>query len=154
VKNAIRLALRRLLVAVAVVGSLLLGAATIHAAGDWTASQAPLDAPPVTVESLQGRFAAEEARGADLRARLEAVTAQAAEVQAALDAAGTQVAKDEATARALQKRIARARTQLTALNQRIAAAVRQASTAARTVVQPAATRPAATPRPTPEPDDD
>jgi peptidoglycan hydrolase CwlO-like protein len=150
VKNTLRLALRRLLVAVAVVGSLLLGAATIHAAGAWTASQAPLAAPPVTVESLQGRLAAEEARGADLQARLEAVTAQATEVQAALDAAQAQVASDGATARALQVRIAAAKTELTALNRKIAAAARQASPAARTTVQPTTTRPAATP----EPDDD
>jgi len=149
-KSALSPALRHVLVAAVVVGSLLLGAATIQAAGTWTASQAPLDAPPVTVESLQDRLAAEEARGADLRARLDALTTQAAEVQAALDAAQAQVATDAATARALQVRLAQAKTQLMTLNRRIAAAARQASAGARTVVQPATDRPAATP----EPDDD
>ena len=52
VKKTLRLALRRVVVAVAVVAASCLGAATIHAAGAWTASQAPLAAPPVTVESL------------------------------------------------------------------------------------------------------
>jgi peptidoglycan hydrolase CwlO-like protein len=129
-KNAIKLAVRRLLVIVAVAGSLLLGAATIQAAGTWTASQAPLAAPPVTVESLQGQLTAEEARGADLEARLKAVTAQASDLQAALDAANAQVATDAKTAGALQKRIAAAKTKLTDLNRKILETTRRAQQAA------------------------
>ncbi|MFH1474520.1 MAG: hypothetical protein ABIG85_01530 [Chloroflexota bacterium] len=155
-KNAARLLLRRTAVIVAVVGSLVLGAATIRAASQWTAADTPLAAPPVTVESLSAQLAAERGRTSDLTARLEAMAGQTVELQAALDAANTQIQEDTATATALTARIAAAQKKLAALNRQIAATARQAAAApavvVRRVVTPAPAAP--TPRPTEEPEHD
>lgn len=157
-KTRLGLILRRAAIVVAVVGSLVLGAATIRAASQWTASEAPLAAPPVTVETVSAQLAAERQRSADLESRLGSMTGQATELQAALDAANAQIQTDTATAGDLQKRIAAAKKKLATLNRQIAATERQAAAAraaARTVV---VTRsPARTPAPAPvtrEPADD
>lgn len=156
-KTSLRLALRRAAVIAAVAGSLLLGAATIRAAGQWTASEAPLAAPPVTVESVQGQLAAERERSAALTEQLAAIAGQAGDLQAALDTANGQIATDAQTAKALRDRIAASRERLSALNRQIAATARQAAQAARArtvVVTRTAPAPASTPRPTPEPEHD
>jgi chromosome segregation ATPase len=137
-------------VTTAVVGSLLLGAATIRAAGEWTAASAPLAAPPVTVESLTAQLEEERARGAALAAQLGAVAGQTSELQAALGTAGERVNEDAKTATQLEDRIAAAKKRLAALNKSIAAARRAAAAAAasaRTVVVVRKVQPAATPKP-------
>ncbi len=144
-KISARLLLRRAAVTVAVVGSLLLGAATIRAAGEWTASEAPLAAPPVTVESLSAQLAAERERTSGLASRLQAMSGQTAELQTALEAANAQLAKDGATAKALRDRIAAARKKLAALNRQLAATARQATVARTVVVRQAAPKPTAPP---------
>jgi septal ring factor EnvC (AmiA/AmiB activator) len=148
-----RLLLRRAAVTVAVVGSLVLGAATIRAAGQWTASEAPLAAPPVTVDTLTAQLAAERERTSGLASRLASMAAQTAQLQAGLDAANAQIQKDAATAGDLKDRIAAAKKRLATLDRQIAATARRAA-----VVQAVAvTRPAPPPsaaRPTPEPGDD
>jgi len=151
-----RLILRRTAVTVAVVGSLVLGAATIRAASQWTASEAPLAAPPVTVESLTAQLAAERERTSGLSSQLETMAGNTVELQAALDAANAQIQVDTATAKDLTNRIAAAKKKLAALNAKIAASARQAA-AARTVVvrRVVTTGPAApAPRPTQEPEHD
>jgi len=152
----LRLLLRRAVVTVAVVGSLFLGAATIRAASQWTASEAPLAAPPVTVESLSAQLAAERGRSSDIAARLQAVSGQTAELESALGTANTQLGTDTATAKGLQDRIAAAKKKLAALNRQIAATARQAAAARRTVTvrRVVVRKPAAQPAPPPVEHDD
>jgi len=130
----IRLFARRTAVTAGVVVSLVLGAATIRAASDWTAASAPLE-KPVSVQELADALAVEQARSVDLAARLQGVGAQTA----ALDVAAGQVITDKATADDLQKRLKAAQKKLKALNRQLAQA------AARLRAAPAA--PAAAPRP-------
>lgn len=149
-----RLILRRMAVTTAVVGSLVLGAASIRAASQWTATEAPLAAPPVTVESVTAQLAIERERTSDLATRLSEMAGQTVELRAALDAANAQVTTDTATAKGLTDRIAAAKKKLAALNRQIAATARQA-TAARTVVVRQVVAPAVpAPQPTPEPEHD
>ncbi|HYN47296.1 MAG TPA: hypothetical protein VER83_00430 [Candidatus Nanopelagicales bacterium] len=149
-----RLLLRRTAVTVAVVGSLVLGAATIRAAGQWTANEAPLAAPPVTVESLAAQLAAERGRSSDLVTRLEAVAGQTVELQAALDVANARIQADTATAKDLSDRIAAAKKKLAALNRQIAATAREAAAARTVVVRRIVTPAAPAPQPTREPEHD
>ncbi len=153
-KIDLRLILRRTAVTMAVVGSLVLGAATIRAASQWTATEAPLAAPPVTVESLASQLATERGRTSDLATRLAAMAGQTVELQAALDAANAQVEQDTATAKGLTDRIAAAKKKLAALNRQIAATARQAAAARTVVVTRVVARAAPTPRPTAEPEHD
>ncbi|MBP1704438.1 MAG: hypothetical protein H6Q36_177 [Chloroflexi bacterium] len=134
----IRLFARRTAVTAGVVVSLVLGAATIRAASDWTAASAPLE-KPVSVQELADALAVEQARSVDLAARLQGVGAQTAALDVALGAAAGQVITDKATADDLQKRLKAAQKKLKALNRQLAQA------AARLRAAPAA--PAAAPRP-------
>ena len=134
----IRLFARRTAVTAGVVVSLVLGAATIRAASDWTAASAPLE-KPVSVQELADALAVEQARSVDLAARLQGVGAQTAALDVALSAAAGQVITDKATADDLQKRLKAAQKKLKALNRQLAQA------AARLRAAPAA--PAAAPRP-------
>ena len=45
------LVLRRTFVTAGVIGSLVLGAVTVRAAAAWTASAAPLEAPPISANA-------------------------------------------------------------------------------------------------------
>jgi len=155
-KINVRLILRRTAVIMAVVGSLVLGAATIRAASQWTATEAPLVAPPVTVESLTAQLAAERGRASGLAVRLEAMAGNTVELQAALGAANAQILEDTATAKDLTDRIAAAKKKLAALNRKIAATARQAAAAQAVVVRQVVTRaaPAPQPAPTPAPEHD
>jgi len=153
-KINVRLILRRTAVTMAVVGSLVLGAATIRAAGQWTATEAPLAAPPVTVESLTAQLATERGRSSDLATRLQAMDGQTAELQAALGTANAQIQADTATAKDLTDRIAAAKKKLAALNRQIAATARQAAAARTVVVRRVATPAAPVAQPTEEPEHD
>ena len=148
-KINVRLILRRTAVIMAVVGSLVLGAATIRAASQWTATEAPLAAPPVTVESLTAQLAAERGRASGLAVRLEAMAGNTVELQAALGAANAQILEDTATAKDLTDRIAAAKKKLAALNRKIAATARQAAAAQAVVVRQVVTRAAPAPQPAP-----
>lgn len=145
-----RLILRRMTVTTAVVGSLVLGAASIRAAGQWTATEAPLAAPPVTVQSVAAQLATERERTSGLAIRLQEMAGQAVELRAALDAAKAQIQADTATAKDLTDRIAAARRKLATLNRQIAATERQAA-AARTVVVRRVVTPATPAGPAPQP---
>jgi len=145
-----RLILRRTAVTMAVVGSLVLGAATIRAASQWTATEAPLAAPPVTVESLAAQLAAERGRTSGLAVRLDEMAGTTVELQAALDAANAQIQADTATAADLTDRIAAAKKKLAALNRKIAATARKAAAAQAVVVRQVVTRAAPAPRPAPQ----
>ena len=141
--STVRVVARRAAVTVGVVGSLGLGAATIDAAAQWTAAAAPMQAPPVSAESLASQLANEQARGTDLQSRLEAAITQASQVQAALDAANARIATDGGTAKALRTQIAAAEKKLAALNKQAAAttaALKAAAARQAVMARPAALR--------------
>jgi hypothetical protein len=156
--STVKVVARRAAVTVGVVGSLGLGAAAIDAAAQWTASAAPLQAPPVSAESLAAQLANEQARGTDLETRLQAAISQTSQLQAALDAAKGRIAADDGTARTLRAQVADSQRRLAALNKQAAAAgaalqvdvARQAAAARQAALaRPAGTRPpAATAQPT------
>ena len=81
--------IRRGLVLVGVVGSLLIGAASIQAAARWTAASAPLAVSPATAESLATRLADEETRSAALQAQLDELRSGMSDLTGALDVAPT-----------------------------------------------------------------
>jgi len=147
-----RLALRRVAVTAGVVASLVVGVATIRAASDWTAANAPLD-KPVSAQELTQALAVEQARSVDLAARLDAVGGQTAALNVAVGAAAGQVAADQATADALQARLKAAQKKLTALNRQIARAAARLRAAA-AAPAPAARAAPATPSHEDEEEDD
>jgi chromosome segregation ATPase len=147
-----RLALRRLAVTAGVVLSLLLGVATIRAASDWTATNAPLE-QPVSAQELGRQLAVEQARSVDLAARLDAVTTQTAALNVALGAAAGQVVADQATADDLKARLEAAQKKLKAVNKQIARATARLRAAASAPAPAARSAPAATPAHEVEDDD-
>lgn len=120
--------LRRTLVVLAVATALVGGAATIRAAGLWTAASAPLAVPPASLTSITSALAAERDRSAALEEQLRAVSAAAADLQAALAAARDQVATDATTADSLRTDLAAARARLAALEASLRVAARSGAT--------------------------
>ena len=114
--------IRRLLIVVAVVASVLAGFGAIRAASAWTATAAPLTTAPVSVESLQSNLADESARSADLAARLALITTRADELSVALAAAQTRIVSDAQHADQLATDLAAARKKLATLEKSIRAA--------------------------------
>ena len=138
------LALRRTLVTFGVVGSLVLGAVTVRAAAAWTASAAPLDAPPVSVTDLAQKLNDEQARSAALELQLVDLTSRTTELSKALDTATQRIGTDASAAKSL-------RAQLTTAQKKLAALMKALKTPA---TQPRTTTPNPTPTPTHEPVDD
>jgi chromosome segregation ATPase len=145
------LVLRRPLVVLGVVLSLVLAVATVRAAAEWTAASAPLAVKPPSIEQLQADLAAEQARSADLQARLDGLTGDSTNLVAALQAASDRIATDATQAGDLQASLKAAKAKLTALERSISKAKAATSRAAATTA-PAA--PAPTPKPTHGGDDD
>lgn len=119
--------LRRPLVVLGVLLSLLTGAATIQAAAAWTAASSPLAAKPPSVESLQNALATEQARSAALQDQLDELSAGSADLTTALEVARDRIASDTAHATELQASLEAARAKLAALEKSIS----QARTAGR-----------------------
>jgi septal ring factor EnvC (AmiA/AmiB activator) len=113
--------LRRLAVVVGLAGSIVLGATTVGAAATWTASAAPLNAPPQSAESLASQLADEQARAAELQQNLDALNGNGTDLASALDAARAQMAADAKTAASLEARLAKAKARLAALEKSLAA---------------------------------
>ncbi|MDO8485880.1 MAG: hypothetical protein Q7S35_13140 [Candidatus Limnocylindrales bacterium] len=111
--------LRRPLVVLGVLLSLLAGVATIRAAAVWTAAGSPLVAKPPSVESLQAALATEQSRSAALLAQLGELTAGSTELTAALDVARNRIATDAAQADELQASLKTAKGKLAVLDQSI-----------------------------------
>lgn len=129
---SVPLSLRRPLVVLGVLLSLLAGMLTIRAAAAWTAASSPLVVRPPSVESLQAALAGEESRSAALQAQLDELTAGSADLAAALEAARDRIASDTAQATELQASLKAATAKLATLEK----SIRQA----RTVAAPAAPR--------------
>lgn len=109
------LVIRRGLVTAGVLGSLVVGLFTIHAAAAWTASSAPLPPPPMSAEQLQARLADEQARSAALTLELDQLRAQTSQVGAALKAAQGRITTDDATATKLRAQLAAAQAKIASI---------------------------------------
>lgn len=112
------LTLRRSLVVLATVASIFGGAVAIRAAAGWTASSAPLTAPPDPA-SLVTRLQNEQARADAITQELTQVVDRAAELQSALDAAQAKAMADAKTAKGLAGQLAAAQKRLAALEKQM-----------------------------------
>ena len=113
---------RRSTTLVAVILIVALGFLAIRVAAAWTASAAPLEVAPVSVETLRSQLDAERTHSAQLSSELRRLTSQSAELNAALDAADAQIAKDADHAGELSKDLATAKKKLRSLEKSIRAA--------------------------------
>jgi len=132
---------RRLATVVGVIAALVLGFGSIRAAAAWTAASAPLSVTPDSVASLQSKLADEQNRSAALQQQLDALAAQSSDLASTLEAARARIGADTGHAQDLAAQLKAAKQRLAKLQATIAAANRasQASAAAVTVVQSAAT---------------
>jgi hypothetical protein len=108
--------IRRALVACGVVISLVVGFVSVRVAADLTAAAAPPPAPPISMEELQARLAAEQARAASLQQELDALTGVTGQLTSALNTTGAQVSADGSTAAQLRARLKTAEARLTLVN--------------------------------------
>jgi len=113
---------RRNLVVLGTVGSILLGAATIHAASLWTAASAPLTEAPTSLQALRDALAHEQARSAALQDQLDKLGSGSTDLQSALQAAQARIATDAQTADQLRQSLAAASDKLKTLEASIAKA--------------------------------
>ena len=111
--------LRRSAVLLGVVFALFVGAVTIRAAADWTASSATLNDTPPSIERLRSALEAEQARAASIRAQFDQLAAGSADLRAALQAARDRIAEDARQAEALQASLADAQARLKSLSRSI-----------------------------------
>jgi DNA repair exonuclease SbcCD ATPase subunit len=115
--------LRRSLVTIGVVLTLVLGLLAIRAASAWTASSAPLSVAPVSVGSLTDDLATEQARSAALQAQLDELVTRSTELTGAFEEAQARISSDATTATDLRDRLAAAEKKLATLTK----SLRQAS---------------------------
>lgn len=108
------LTLRRSLVILATAASLFGGAVAIRAAAGWTASAAPLAAPPDPVALVAG-LRDEKARADAITEELSQVVSRAADLQGALSIAQEKAATDAAAAADLSAKLAAAQQRLATL---------------------------------------
>lgn len=138
------LALRRTIVTAGVASSLVLGAVTVRAAAAWTASVAPLDAPPISATDISSRLADASAQSAALEQQIVDLTARTTELSQALAAADKRVGTDSTTAKTLRAQLAAAQKKLAALSKALSGSSTKSKTS----------KPAPTPTPPPHEVDD
>lgn len=138
--------LRRSAVIAGVTMSLVLGALTVRAAGEWTAANAPLSTTPVSAETLQAQLASEQDRSATLEDQLKTLTSQTGELSSALQTAKDRIASDTSHATDLQKQLDAAKARLAQLEKLVAQA--QAALRARAAAPAPATTTTVTTAPT------
>jgi chromosome segregation ATPase len=117
----VRLA-RRAIVLAATIAVIAVAAGTVQVAAQWRAAEAPLDAAPVSMGTLQDQFAAEDQRAGDLAGQVDGVATQISTLQSALVAANGSVADDTQSATDLQAQLAAAKTKLAGLQKQLKAA--------------------------------
>ena len=113
------LTLRRSLVILATVVSVFGGAVAIRAAAGWTASSAPLAAPPDPA-TLVAKLQDEKARADAITQELSQVVEHASELQSALAAAKAKADADARAASGLAAQLAAAQKRLAALEKQLA----------------------------------
>ena len=112
------LTLRRSLVILATVASVFGGAVAIRAAAGWTASSAPLSAPP-DAASLVSQLRDEKARADAITQELTQVVDHAAQLQDALAAAKAKAEADAKAAAGLAGQLAAAQKRLAELEKQL-----------------------------------
>ncbi|MGZ8563258.1 MAG: hypothetical protein ACXWWU_06540 [Candidatus Limnocylindria bacterium] len=135
------LTLRRSLVILATVASVFGGAVAIRAAAGWTASSAPLAAPP-DAATLVAKLQDEKARADAITQELSQVVDRAAELQSALAAAMAKADADAKTASGLAAQLATAQRRLATLEKQLAS---QGAAPAAAAPVPSTAQPTATP---------
>jgi len=125
---------RRPLVVLGVILTLVAAAGTVRAASIWVATTASLASPPTSMTSIEDALTQEQARSADLQQQLDALRSSSGDLSAALVAANQQVTTDQATAdslrsslKAVQDKLAKAEAALRAAQAAAAAAATNAS---------------------------
>jgi hypothetical protein len=144
------LSLRRIIVVLGVVASLLVGTLSIEVAAALTAAAAPPPAPPMSLSALQDALAAQQTRGDDLEAQLAEMNDLTAALEAALAGTSDHISTQGKTAKQLENELKAAQSKLAKLQGLLAkaearlAALRQA---ARTAGSGGGGSPKATPKP-------
>jgi hypothetical protein len=108
--------IRRAVVILGVVASLVLGVASIQLAADLAAAAAPPPAPPISMTTLKDQLAAEQDRATALQAQLEDLVGATGQLTAALDSTETAVSDDGLTAAQLRARLKAAQAKLTSVD--------------------------------------
>ena len=147
-----RMVVRRSLVVLGVIASLLVGLVSVRVAADLTAAAAPPIAPPVSLATLQDQLVAERARADALRSELDQLLGVTGDLSGAIGATSDQVATDDLTADQLRKRLADADAKLRRLKKLLASAEARlaALEGAADAGGSSGGAAAATPKPTPE----
>jgi septal ring factor EnvC (AmiA/AmiB activator) len=144
------LVLRRTFVTAGVLGTLVLGAATVRAAAIWTASAAPMEAPPISPADIAARLNDAAARSAALDQQIADLTKQTMDLATALAKAEKRIGTDSTTARALRAELAAAEKKLAALSR----ALKGSASHTKPGANPTAPEPKETPEPTEHEADD
>jgi hypothetical protein len=130
------LTLRRSLVVLTTVASIFGGAVAIRAAAGWTATTAPLAAPP-DPGALVAKLNDEKARADAITQELSQVVDRAAQLQSALGAAQAKAATGAESAAALAAQLAVAQQRLATLERQLAGQGSARQAAAPPAVTPA-----------------
>ncbi len=107
--------LRRLLVSLAVVASLIVGWFSIRTAADLAAAAAPPPAPPISMQALRAALEQEQARADALQTELDDLLGATGDLTTAIDATKVNVTADGETAAQLRARLKAAEERLKVL---------------------------------------
>ncbi len=95
---------------------------SVQLAAAWRASEAPLNAAPVGLTTIEDQYTVESERAGDVDAQLSGVARQVSDLQAALIAADSSISGDAASASKLQHQLAAAKDKLTTVQKQLKAA--------------------------------
>jgi hypothetical protein len=144
------LKLRRVVVIIGVIASLVVGVLSIEVAAALTAAAAPPPAPPMSLSALQDALAAQQARGDDLEAQLAEMNDLTAALSAALAGTSDHISTQGKTAKELQKDLKAAQSKLAKLQGLLAKAEERLAVlrqAAKNAGSGGGSAPRATPKP-------
>lgn len=113
---------RRAAVLAATGAVIVVAVVSVQLAAEWRAAEAPLDAAPVGLTTIDDQYAIETERAADLEAQMAGVARQVSDLQAALITASGSVAGDADSATRLQDKLSSAKDKLTAIQKQLKAA--------------------------------
>jgi len=113
---------RRSLVTLGVVVTLLVAGATVRAAALWASGSAPLADAPVSATSIEAALKQEQARSGALRAQLDQLTAASEQLAGALATANDRLATDQTAAADLRASLDTAKAKLATLEAQLQAA--------------------------------
>ncbi|MFI5262787.1 MAG: hypothetical protein ACHQZR_09570, partial [Candidatus Limnocylindrales bacterium] len=92
--GAMTVVVRRSLVVLAVMASLIVGVVSIRAAAAWTAAAAPLTSAPVNASSITDQLTQEQALSASLQSQLTGLMTRSSQLTTALQGAQVRIAAD------------------------------------------------------------